>query len=196
MDRVSERNKRTVRLFVELVWNEARLELIDDLIADDYVGRVPCLEIAVQGPQGVRRLVSSRRGAHPDLHVKIEDQIAEDDRVATRWHMTTNAAAARDAGGRYAGISIIRLLAGKQVDSHTEYTKVTGRSTTSGRGCGTADVPDQQRRRESSERDGAAGDEHREDRARADALAEHGVGNGAQQSADRDRAGEAADRDR
>jgi predicted SnoaL-like aldol condensation-catalyzing enzyme len=127
MNRVSERNKRKVRLFVELVWNEGRLELIDDLIADDYVGRVPCLEIAVLGPQGVRRLVSGRRRAHPDLHVKIEDQIAEDDRVATRWHATTKAAA-RDAGGRtpcYAGISIIRLLAGKQVDSHTEYTKVT-----------------------------------------------------------------------
>jgi SnoaL-like domain len=127
MNRVSERNKRKVRLFVELVWNEGRLELIEDLIADDYVGRVPCLEIAVLGPQGVRRLVSGRRRAHPDLHVKIEDQIAEDDRVATRWHATTKAAA-RDAGGRtpcYAGISIIRLLAGKQVDSHTEYTKVT-----------------------------------------------------------------------
>jgi SnoaL-like polyketide cyclase len=127
MNRVSERNKRKVRLFVELVWNEGRLELIEDLIADDYVGSVPCLEIAVLGPQGVRRLVSGRRRAHPDLHVKIEDQIAEDDRVATRWHATTKAAA-RDAGGRtpcYAGISIIRLLAGKQVDSHTEYTKVT-----------------------------------------------------------------------
>jgi SnoaL-like domain len=127
MNRVSERNKRKVRLFVELVWNGGRLELIEDLIADDYVGRVPCLEIAVLGPQGVRRLVSGRRRAHPDLHVKIEDQIAEDDRVATRWHATTKAAA-RDAGGRtpcYAGISIIRLLAGKQVDSHTEYTKVT-----------------------------------------------------------------------
>jgi predicted SnoaL-like aldol condensation-catalyzing enzyme len=128
MNRVSERNKRKVRLFVELVWNEGRLELIDDLIADDYVGRVPCLEIAVLGSQGVRQLVSGRRRAHPDLHVKIEDQIAEDDRVATRWHATTKAAAARDAGGRtpcYAGISIIRLLAGKQVDSHTEYTKLT-----------------------------------------------------------------------
>jgi hypothetical protein len=127
MNRVSELNKQKVRLFVELVWNEGRLELIDDLIADDYVGRVPCLEIAVLGPQGVNRLVSSRRRAHPDLHVKIQDQLAEDDRVATRWHATTKAAAARDAGGRtpcYAGISIIRLLAGKQVDSHTEYTKL------------------------------------------------------------------------
>ena len=128
MDRVSELNKRKVRLFVEVVWNEGRLELIDELIADDYVGRIPCLESRVLGPQGVRRLVSDRRRAHPELHLKIEDQIAEDDRVATRWHATTTAAAARDGGGRrpcYAGISIVRLLAGKQVDSHTEYTRLT-----------------------------------------------------------------------
>jgi len=123
MDRVSELNKRKVCLFVELVWNEGRLDLIDDLIADDYVGRVPCLEVAVLGPPGVRRLVAGRRHADPDLHIKIEDQLAEDDRVATRWHATTS----RDGNGRtphYAGISITRLLAGKQVDSHTEYRKV------------------------------------------------------------------------
>src|SRR5262245_50345920 len=123
MDRVSELNKRKVRLFVEMVWNEGRLDLIDDLIAHDYVGWVPCLEIAVLGPPGVRRLVSGRRRAHPGLHVKIEDQLAEDDRVATRWHAT----ASPDGSGRtprYAGISITRLLAGMQVDSHTEYTEV------------------------------------------------------------------------
>jgi len=135
MNGVSELNKRKVRLFVEAVWNEGRVELIDELVADDYVGRLPCLDSGILGPQGVRRLVSSRRRAHPDLHVKIEDQIAEDDRVVTRWQATITAPAARDGGaptGRtpcYAGISIIRLLAGKQVDSHTECTTVTPGAT-------------------------------------------------------------------
>ena len=133
MDRVSELNKRKVRLFVELVWNEGRLELIDELIAADYVGRVPCLEIAVLGPPGVRRLVSGRRRAHPDIHVKIEDQIAEDDRVATRWHAT-------DGGGTpcYVGISIVRLLAGKQVDSHLEYTDLSAVDEPAPRYCDVA----------------------------------------------------------
>ena len=46
----------------------------------------------------------------------------------TRWRATTAAPAARD-GSRFpgrvpwcAGISIVRLLAGKQVDSYTEYS--------------------------------------------------------------------------
>ena len=131
MDNASALNKEKVRLFVEAVWNEGRLELIDELVAADYVGRVPRIERGVHGPDGVRRLVSRGRRAHPDLYVKIEDQIAEEDRVATRWRATTKAPVGGTTTaptGRtqcYAGISIIRLLAGKQVDSHTEYTNVT-----------------------------------------------------------------------
>ena len=119
-------NKRKVRLFVEAVWNEGRLELIEELVADDYIGRVPRIERAIHGPEGVRRLVSCGRRAHPDLYIKIDDQIAEDDRVATRWRATT---APTDGAPCYAGISIIRLLAGKQVDSHTEYTDLTPTAT-------------------------------------------------------------------
>ena len=116
MDLASELNKQKVRLFIEEVWNEGRLELIDELVADNYIGRVPGIERDVHGPQGVHWLVSLGRRAHPDLYIKIDDQIAEDDRVATRWRVTT--------GAGYAGISIVRLLAGKQVDSHTEYTEL------------------------------------------------------------------------
>jgi hypothetical protein len=73
----------------------------------------------------MRELVSSARRAHPGLHVEIEDQVAEEDRVVTRWLATTIEPGGEPAGlPRYvsccAGISIIRLLAGKQVDSRTE----------------------------------------------------------------------------
>jgi predicted SnoaL-like aldol condensation-catalyzing enzyme len=121
VDSASELNKRKVRLFVEAVWNEGRLELIDELVAADYIGRFPPIDGAVHGPEGVRRLVSRGRSAYPDLYVKIEDQIAEDDRVATRWRAT----ALSGESQCYVGISIVRLLAGKQVDSHTEYADVT-----------------------------------------------------------------------
>jgi hypothetical protein len=111
MNRVSELNKLKVRLFVGAVINEGRLELIDELVTADYVGRMPCIRRAVVGPAGVRRMVSTRRTQYPDRYVWIDDQIAEDDRVAVRW---------RTPG--YSGISIVRFLAGKQVESHTEYT--------------------------------------------------------------------------
>jgi predicted ester cyclase len=119
VDSASELNKRKVLLFVEAVWNEGRLELIDELVAADYLGRVPRIGTGVQGPDGVRRLVADGRRAHPDLYVKIDDQIAEDDRVATRWRAMTDGHTPC-----WAGISVVRLLAGKQVESHTAYTSV------------------------------------------------------------------------
>lgn len=124
MNSVSELNKLKVRLFVEAVWNEGRLELIDELIAADYVGDFACAGLDVTGPEGVRRLVAGRRRADPGLYIKIVDQIAEDDRVVTCWQATTVAPDAWAAGRAacYAGISVIRLLAGKQVDSRTECT--------------------------------------------------------------------------
>ena len=66
----------------------------------------------------MRRLVSSRRRALPDLHVKIDDQIAEDDRVATCWRAPHRGQRASASAPCYVGISIVRLLAGKQVDCH------------------------------------------------------------------------------
>lgn len=129
MESITELNKRKVLLFVEAVWNAGRLELIEQLVAADYVGHAPSLDPAVIGPEGVRRLVSSHRAAHPDLYIKIEDQIAEDDRVVSRWCATTAGsplarAALAEPAPCCAGITIIRLLAGKQVDEHTQYTRL------------------------------------------------------------------------
>ena len=138
MKNVSEFNKLRVQLFIEAVLNEGRLDLIDELIAADFVGHIPCAGPEVTGPAGVRQLVSSHRHAHPGLHIKIEDQIAEEDRVVTRWHATVPAreAQAPPAPARRtaccAGISITRLLAGKQVDSHTECTNLTASAALAG----------------------------------------------------------------
>lgn len=121
MPTVSERNKRKVQLFVEVVWNRGRLELIDELVGADYVGRLSCLNAAVLGPEGVRRLVSRCRDTDPNLYVKIDEQVAEDDLVVVRWraiaaaHVGTSLTSVRHRWG----ISVIRMLGGKQVDSHT-----------------------------------------------------------------------------
>jgi predicted ester cyclase len=110
---IGELNKGKVRLFIEAVLNDGRLELIAELVAADYVGHISWGREKVLGPEGVRRLVAARRRAYPDLYVKIEDQLADEDRVATRWRAATTRCYS-------SGISIVRLLAGKQVDSYTE----------------------------------------------------------------------------
>ena len=126
---VNEVNKQTVRLFFEVVLNQGQIELIDQLVALDFLGHVSCVDRAVVGPAGMRRFVCSRRRRHPGLCVVVDDQLAEDDRVVTRWHAAVAPGRVVPADGRagtvaYGGISIIRLLAGKQVDSHTECTRL------------------------------------------------------------------------
>jgi hypothetical protein len=121
---VTDRNKEKVRLFVEAVLNEGRLGLIEELVAADFVGHLTGLSSPVVGPAEVGWLVSSARRAYPDLYIKIDDQIAEEDRVVVSWRasatpvLTASRPAARAA--RWAGVSIVRFLAGKQVEVRTE----------------------------------------------------------------------------
>ncbi|MBV9049995.1 MAG: nuclear transport factor 2 family protein [Solirubrobacterales bacterium] len=124
MESVSEFNKKKVKLFIDAVLNEGRLELIDELVGADYVGWVLGCEPGILGPEGVRRLVATRRRSDPALYIKVEDQIAEQDLVVTRWRAIADAPAAGRVGSRCAGISIVRLLAGKQVDSHTAFARL------------------------------------------------------------------------
>ena len=126
---VGELNKRKVRLFIEAVLNDGRLELINKLVAADFIGRIPWEGGRVHGPDGVRRLVAARRSTYPELYVKIDDLLAEEDLVATRWQLApagvelaASGCAAADTRP-YSGISIVRLLAGKQVDSYTVCSK-------------------------------------------------------------------------
>src|SRR5438552_5739601 len=78
----TEQNKDVVRRFLEEVWNAGNLDVVDELIAPDYVnhtdpGQPP-------GPEGVKPLVTQFRSAFPDVHNAIEDVVAEEDRVAVR----------------------------------------------------------------------------------------------------------------
>jgi hypothetical protein len=124
VESVTERNKRKVWLFMEAVLNEGRLELIEELVAADFVGHMPGLSSPVVGPAELRRLVSQVRGSYADLYIKIEDQIAEDDRVVVRWRATATSAGepsnTSEQACRCTGVSIVRFLAGKQVDVRVE----------------------------------------------------------------------------
>jgi len=119
---LSELNKQKARMFVEAVLNEGRIELIDELVAVDYVGDIRCHEQTVIGRAELRRLVIAHRRTYPDLYIKIEDEIAEQDRVVLRWRATATTPRTGGTGGSrccWTGISVIRLLAGRQVDTYT-----------------------------------------------------------------------------
>lgn len=79
----TQENKVTVRSLIEEAFNKGNLSAIDDLIADAYVNYVAGTE--VRGREGMKEFVTTYRTALPDYHCVIEDQIAEGDKVVTRW---------------------------------------------------------------------------------------------------------------
>jgi steroid delta-isomerase-like uncharacterized protein len=80
----SEQNKAIVRRALEEPWTGS-LDIIDEVVAMDYVGHDPAAPEPLHGPEGVKEFISTYRAAFPDARIKVEDQLAEGDLVATRW---------------------------------------------------------------------------------------------------------------
>jgi steroid delta-isomerase-like uncharacterized protein len=80
----SEESKAIVRRFWG-IWEEGNIDLVDELLAPDYINHTPASPDQPAGPEGVKGVVAMFRSAMPDLKVVIEDMIAEDDKVALRY---------------------------------------------------------------------------------------------------------------
>jgi steroid delta-isomerase-like uncharacterized protein len=78
-----ETNTTVASRWYEEVFNAGNVALIDELFAPDFVDHDPSNPLP--GLEGVRQLVGMYRGAFPDLHLTIEDEITEGDRIATRF---------------------------------------------------------------------------------------------------------------
>ncbi len=76
-------NKAIVRRFIEQAFNVGNVPVIDELVADNYVNHAGKTE--VRGPEGMKQFVTTYRTAFPDYACTIDDQVAEGDKVVTRW---------------------------------------------------------------------------------------------------------------
>jgi serine phosphatase RsbU (regulator of sigma subunit) len=78
-----EVNKAIFRRYIEEVWNQTNLELVDEIF-DRYISHQPDGSVLERGPEDVKRFVSEFRAAFPDLRINIDEQIAEGDKVVIR----------------------------------------------------------------------------------------------------------------
>jgi len=82
-DPVKVGNIEVVRVVHSEIWSEGRVELINDLFADNFVGHFPAG--TVHGREGVLAQVIAHRTAFPDWTEEVEDTIADRDRVVIRF---------------------------------------------------------------------------------------------------------------
>jgi steroid delta-isomerase-like uncharacterized protein len=83
----TEQNKQLIRQLIEEVINKGNLGAAGDYFAEDVVELVP---FPGQGPglPGVKDVVRGMRVAFPDMHWTVEEQMAEGDKVLTRFVWT------------------------------------------------------------------------------------------------------------
>ena len=80
---LTDDNKNIARQFYEGVINKADLELASKIVHTNFVdhGNPPNLP---GGIEGLKQFLSMISTAFPDIQVKVEDMIAQNDRVAVR----------------------------------------------------------------------------------------------------------------
>lgn len=119
---MSEKNKMVVRRFLDALWNRQAFAVVEEILAGDYDGHSSTV---IHGPEGAIAFVPVARAAFPDYRFEVLDQIAEGDRVATRWriHGTHEGPfQGAPASGRrveLTGITIFRLADGRLVEGWT-----------------------------------------------------------------------------
>lgn len=82
---MTKEHKALVRRWFDEVLTSGDVEQVDELFALNYVLHGPTVIQEVHGHEGVKRYVARYRAAYPDVCFVVEDQIAEDDMVVTRW---------------------------------------------------------------------------------------------------------------
>jgi steroid delta-isomerase-like uncharacterized protein len=126
----AEENKRISRRVAEEGFSQGRMEVIDELVAENFVNHDPGAPPDLPpGREGLKALAGFYRSAFPDAQLTIEDLIAEGDKVVSRY--TARGTHQGDFAGIPAtgrqitatGITIDRIEGGKIVESWNEFNQ-------------------------------------------------------------------------
>jgi steroid delta-isomerase-like uncharacterized protein len=104
----------------EEVWNKARREAIAEMMASSAVIHEGAM-ITI-GFEGFYPFYDRIRSAFPEMHIAVDDTIAENDKLVVRWSCTckhTGDGLGFPATGRtaaFTGITILRIAEGKIVE--------------------------------------------------------------------------------
>jgi steroid delta-isomerase-like uncharacterized protein len=122
----TEENKAFARRLIEEAWNQGNLAVVDELMAPDHVPHHSLVGNQPPTRELYKQFIVRTRAAFPDLHATVEDQIAEGDKVVTRWSVQgTHQGVFRGHSPtgnqmRVTGIVIDRIIDGRVVEGWME----------------------------------------------------------------------------
>ncbi len=117
-----QENKTLARQFLRDLWSEGKLEIVDQILAPDFVAVLGVKPYKVEGPAAVKEWARRNREAFQGLKYEINDLVAEEDRVVAYWTMTAkhvghwgdSAPSNKDVSIH--GLSLFRVANGKLVE--------------------------------------------------------------------------------
>lgn len=118
MAALTELNKAVIRRFYDELWNRWDLPVAEEIIAPDIRFR-GSLGTSLTGIEQFKRYVEQVHAAFPDWHNRVDELIAEGEKVVARitWHGTHSGdlfgVAPTGSHVTYVGAAIFRLRDGK-----------------------------------------------------------------------------------
>lgn len=112
---MSEQNKALIRRFYKELVNERAIELADEMILEDFDDHAA----RGTGLDNFKKLYAVMMRIFPDIQARIEDLIAEDDKVAARVEFTATQAGSfrgfppANRSVTFSGMDIFRFKDGK-----------------------------------------------------------------------------------
>jgi steroid delta-isomerase-like uncharacterized protein len=89
MSQQEQGNEALAHRFHMDIFQQAKLEVADEILASDFVWRNPIIPPELQrGPESVKKIASEIIDAMPDRRITHDDTIAKGDRVMIRWTLT------------------------------------------------------------------------------------------------------------
>ena len=118
----AEENKAIVRRYVEEVFNQGHIHVIDELFASDYVNHGSIPGNPVQDREGMKQVEIATHAALPDINYEVVHIVAEDEWVTHHWTATATHSGTFmgvPATGRHfsaSGMVFTRIVDGKIVE--------------------------------------------------------------------------------
>jgi predicted ester cyclase len=123
---MSEENIEVSRRLVSEAFGEGKVELIDEHVAESFVGHDPLL--GDEDREASKQSIVNYRAAFPDLSFTVDDAFAADDKVVIRWtaqgtfeNALMGIEPTGERGDPVSGITIDRYEDGELVESWTHW---------------------------------------------------------------------------
>ncbi len=80
--------EQLITRYFDEVWNKGNLDVLDEIIALNYINHTPGAPNPLPGPAGLKPIVAGMRKAFPDIKYVIENMVISDSQVAVHTIMS------------------------------------------------------------------------------------------------------------